>query len=81
MTGFGMQATRAMASKRPAWFVVTAALVVLQGCGPKEDNSPEMGAVPPKPNFSASAHAPNSSQMPAKPGADAEAMGQMNKKR
>lgn len=58
--------------------LAAAALVV--GCGNGADNSPSMGAVPPKPNPNMNAQLPESirNQMAqAKPGADAEKMGNM----
>jgi len=69
---------RAMANKR---LVCLGVALALYGCGPKEDNSPEMGAVAPKPNFGASSHAPNSANSRPQLGADAAAMGQLGKKR
>ncbi|MGV3616053.1 MAG: hypothetical protein ACO1SV_12025 [Fimbriimonas sp.] len=55
-----------MASKaRFALLAIVAAGAL--GCG-KEENSPEMGAVAPKPNFGATANAPGA----ARPGAGAD---------
>ncbi len=38
--------------------LVAAALIALSGCGKGDDNSPDMGAVAPKPNPGAVANAP-----------------------
>jgi len=56
--------------------------VLLCGCGAgKDENSPDMGAVAPKPNFNAAANAPGGGGQGAKPGADAQAMGASKKGR
>lgn len=55
-------------------------LPLLVGCG-KEENSPEMGAVAPKPNLSAAANAPGGAPTAAQPGADAALMGRTAKNR
>ena len=58
-----------MASKA----LIPLAALLLAGCG-KEENSPDMGAVPPKPNPSMLANTPAGASGPSDPGADARAM-------
>ncbi len=48
--------------------------LLLAACG-KNENSPEMGAVPPKPNPSVQANVPGGAGGTSVPGADAQAMG------
>lgn len=78
MIGFGMPVTRAMASKKLALLGIALAAV---GCGPQENNSPDMGAVAPKPNFNASSQAPGAGASKPALGSDAAAMRNLGKKR
>ena len=57
--------------------------VALGGCAAGEDNSPDMGAVPPKPNMNMSAKLPpqiRAQMSQAKPGTDAAAMAKVKSK-
>ncbi len=65
----------------PFWggFLLLAILAVA-GCNSGDDNSPSMGAVPPKPKMNMNAQLPpevRAQMSQAKPGADAEAMSKM----
>lgn len=57
-----------------------AFLLSVAGCNSDSDNSPSMGAVPPKPNPNMNSKLPQAVRdqiAKAKPGSDAEAMGKM----
>jgi hypothetical protein len=81
-TGFGALETPVMASRQTWWrrrlaCATVVCLLFLAGCGSGDDNSPSMGAVPPKPDPNMNAKLPAEIRRQlsqAKPGEDAQKM-------